>query len=76
MLAASVFFCRKGATGSSNRISRLCVVAEPPSLALGECTDKGSVNQRTVLFHRTALVQALYDGSAPHMVLSSDDRQH
>ncbi|MFA9215863.1 MAG: feruloyl-CoA synthase [Sphingomonadaceae bacterium] len=65
-----------GATGSSNRISRLCVLAEPPSLALDECTDKGSVNQRAVLLHRNALVHALYDGSAPHMVLAQDDRQY
>jgi feruloyl-CoA synthase len=47
-------------TGSSNRICRAILVAKPPSLDRGEMTDKGSINQRAVLKHRAALVEALY----------------
>ena len=53
------------ATGSANRIARALLLAEPPSIDKGEVTDKGSINQRAVLKHRDALVQALHDGSAP-----------
>lgn len=51
------------ATGSSNRVCRLLVVEEPPSMAAGEVTDKGSLNQRAVLANRAALVEELYAGS-------------
>jgi hypothetical protein len=40
-------------------------MAEPPSIDKGEVTDKGSINQRAVLKHRDALVQALHDGTLP-----------
>ncbi len=50
----------KTATGSANRIARLHVMHEPPSIDKGEVTDKGSVNQRAVLTHRSALVEALH----------------
>jgi feruloyl-CoA synthase len=53
------------ATGSANRIARALLLTEPPSIDKGEVTDKGSINQRAVLKHRDALVQALHDGSAP-----------
>ena len=49
------------ATGSANRVARLLLLAEPPSIDKGEVTDKGSINQRAVLKERDALVQALYD---------------
>jgi feruloyl-CoA synthase len=48
------------ATGSSNRIARALLLAEPPSLDAGEVTDKGSLNQRAVLTRRAALVDTLY----------------
>ena len=51
------------ATGSSNRIARLLVLEEPPSLDAGEMTDKGTINQRAVLARRAALVDELYAGS-------------
>ncbi len=53
------------ATGSANRVARALLLAEPPSIDKGEVTDKGSINQRAVLKHRDALVQALHDGTAP-----------
>jgi feruloyl-CoA synthase len=49
-------------TGSSTRVARALVLAEPPSIDRGEITDKGSINQRAVLSHRDADVQRLYDG--------------
>ena len=52
------------ATGSANRITRLHVMLEPPSIDKGEVTDKGSVNQRAVLLHRSALVDALHADTA------------
>jgi feruloyl-CoA synthase len=48
------------ATGSSNRVERIMLLAEPPSLDRGEITDKGSINQRAVLNARAALVEELY----------------
>jgi feruloyl-CoA synthase len=50
-----------GGTGSANRVERLHVLREPPSIDKGEVTDKGSINQRAVLAHRDALVQRLYE---------------
>jgi feruloyl-CoA synthase len=49
-----------GSTGSSNRIARVRVLDEPPSLDKGEMTDKGSINQKAVLRARAALVEELY----------------
>ena len=53
------------ATGSANRIARMHLMAQPPSIDLGEVTDKGSINQRAVLKHRDALVTALHADSLP-----------
>jgi len=47
-------------TGSSNRIARVAVLEEPPSLDAGEMTDKGTINQRAVLRRRRQLVEDLY----------------
>jgi feruloyl-CoA synthase len=56
-------------TGSSNRVARVHLLVEPPSMETGELTDKGSINQRAVLKQRAAIVDALYDGSDPHTIL-------
>jgi feruloyl-CoA synthase len=53
------------ATGSANRVARLHAMHEPPSIDKGEVTDKGSINQRAVLQHRAALVDALHAGTLP-----------
>ena len=47
-------------TGSANRLVRAVVAETPPSLDLGEITDKGSLNQRVILAHRADLVEELY----------------
>jgi feruloyl-CoA synthase len=46
--------------GSSTRVARAILMAEPPSMDKGEMTDKGSINQRAVLMNRAALVEELY----------------
>jgi len=56
-------------TGSASRVARAVLLSEPPSIDKGEVTDKGSINQRAVLKHRDALVQALHEGTAPHTLL-------
>ncbi|GGO83431.1 feruloyl-CoA synthase [Marinobacterium nitratireducens] len=58
------------ASGSSNRIDRACLQAEPPSLDLGEVTDKGSINQSAVLKHRADRVDALYEGRDSDIVFA------
>jgi feruloyl-CoA synthase len=47
-------------TGSATTIARMCLLDMAPSLDLGEITDKGSINQRAVLTHRAAQVDALH----------------
>jgi feruloyl-CoA synthase len=59
---------KRDASASSNRIVHAVLLAEPLSLDKGEVTDKGSVNQRAVLAHRSALVDAMYAGTAPHQL--------
>ncbi len=55
--------------GTSARIRRAILLAEPPSLDVGEMTDKGSINQRAVLAHRAALVEQLYADPPPENVI-------
>jgi len=55
--------------GTSARIRRAILLAEPPSLDVGEVTDKGSINQRAVLAHRAALVDDLYADPPPPAVI-------
>ncbi len=58
----------KTATGSANRIARLCLLSEPPTIDKGEITDKGSINQRAVLSHRADTVAALH-GDTLHFIV-------
>ncbi len=51
-------------TGSASRVARAVILREAPSIDHGEVTDKGSINQRAVLQHRAALVEALYTETA------------
>ena len=47
----------------------MLLLGEPPSLDVGEVTDKGSINQRAVLTHRAALVEELYANPPPRSVI-------
>ncbi len=55
--------------GSSTRVERAILMADPPSMDKGEMTDKGSINQRGVLKNRAALVDALYADPPPADVI-------
>ncbi len=55
----------KAAGGSSNRIARVMLMSEPPSIDGHEITDKGYVNQRATLERRAKLVDALYAADPP-----------
>jgi feruloyl-CoA synthase len=57
------------ATGSSNRVVALVLLAELPSLDAGEITDKGSINQRAVLRCRASAVADLYTSPPPAHVI-------
>jgi len=54
-----------GATGSSNRIVRAIVLADPPSVKAHEITAKGNLNNNAVLRHRAGFVDRLYDDGDP-----------
>ena len=57
------------ATGSSTRITRAILLDAPLSIDRGEVTDKGSINQRAVLEHRAALIEAFYaEAPPPHVI--------
>jgi len=51
-----------GSRGSSMRIQRALLMAEPPQVDAQEITDKGYINQRATLERRKALVETLYAG--------------
>ncbi len=57
-------------TGSSTRIARAMLVELPPSIDAREITDKGSLNQKAVLQHRSALVEELYDSRPSARVIA------
>jgi len=57
-------------TGSANRVARLHLMHEPPSIDKGEVTDKGSINQRAMLLHRAALVEALHAGQGIDVIVA------
>ncbi|WP_170134671.1 feruloyl-CoA synthase [Steroidobacter cummioxidans] len=50
---------------STRCVRRAMLLPTPPSLDQGEITDKGSINQRAVLSHRAACVDALYAAIPP-----------
>jgi feruloyl-CoA synthase len=58
------------ATGSSTRITRAILLDTPLSIDRGEVTDKGSINQRAVLDHRSRLIDELYSPLPPAYVIT------
>lgn len=59
------------ASGSSMRIDRMLLQAEPPSIDHREMTDKGSINQAAVLTRRAAIVTSLYEGTDPNVIIAA-----
>ena len=59
---------------AANRVARAILTDTPPSLDIGEATDKGSINQRMVLKQRAALVDELYADQLSPRVLAAGER--
>ncbi len=53
---------------SSRRIGRAMAIDDVPSLAAGETTDKGHINQALAVRRRARLVARLYDDAEPAML--------
>jgi feruloyl-CoA synthase len=56
-------------TGSSTRIARAMLMEDPPSIDAHEITDKGSLNQGAILRNRAVLVEELYIGHSPRVIV-------
>jgi len=54
--------------GSSARVRRAIVLAEPASMPEGEMTAKGNLNFRRILQRRAALLERLYDDGDPAVI--------
>lgn len=70
-LASKIASCLSEAaktSGSSMRIARALLLAEPPSVADGEITPKGSLNPRKILTRRAALFDRLYTNDDPAVI--------
>jgi feruloyl-CoA synthase len=59
-------------TGSSTFVARAVLLEQPPSIDAREITDKGSLNQKAVLAHRSAIVDELYAEAAPASVIVAE----
>jgi feruloyl-CoA synthase len=61
-------------TGSSTRVERAILLDMPPSIEVQEITDKGTINQKTVLKNRAGLVEDLYRDPVPaHVLVCSEN---
>ncbi|MFZ0624193.1 MAG: feruloyl-CoA synthase [Pseudolabrys sp.] len=61
--------------GSSTRVERMLLMADPPSMDKGEMTDKGSINQRAVLKNRATLVDELYAVPLSSRVIAAEGKR-
>jgi feruloyl-CoA synthase len=68
---AALDLLARDSTGSSTFVRRALLVDEPPSLDAREITDKGSLNQKAVIQHRTALIDELYAEAPPARVIDT-----
>jgi feruloyl-CoA synthase len=59
-------------TGTSQRIARVVLLADPPSIDENEITDKGYINQRRALECRAAEVERLYAADPDEGVIVID----
>lgn len=55
-------------SASSQKIARVLLIDDVPSLAAGETTDKGHVNQKLALQRRGDLVERLFDDNDPQVI--------
>lgn len=63
-LSRRLQLCAQEGAGSSTRVVRAVMLAEPQSLTDGEITAKGNLNFRAVLMRRAALLKRLYEDGA------------
>jgi feruloyl-CoA synthase len=68
-VAAKFAAHNKASSGTSSRIKRVILLAEPPSVDGHEITDKGYVNQRATMERRHALVDKLFVNPPPPEVI-------
>ncbi|WP_028670663.1 feruloyl-CoA synthase [Saccharospirillum impatiens] len=64
---------KASSTGSSTRVDRLVLLTELPRLDAHEITDKGSINQRSVLENRAQTVADLYQPTPSPAVIRLTD---
>ena len=69
MVSAALRRHNERAAGSSERIARAVLLAEPLSIDANEITDKGYINQRAVLERRAVLVERLFAEPVPAEVI-------
>jgi feruloyl-CoA synthase len=62
---------KAGGAGSSQAPARALLLPDAPSMAAGEITDKGYINQRLVLQRRAAEVELLYTSPASPRVITA-----
>jgi feruloyl-CoA synthase len=63
----------RDAGGSSERLERILLLAEPPDADAFEITDKGYINQRAVIERRSAVVDSLYAVRVPRGVVCATE---
>jgi feruloyl-CoA synthase len=68
-VAAALARLRAENAGSAHTPARVLLLPDAPSIAAGEITDKGYINQRLTLQRRAAEVEALYAGTANPRVI-------
>ena len=73
-IAARLGRYNRGNSASSRRMDRFMLLADSPSFAAGETTDKGYINQRLAIRRRRAQVGELYDpdGESPRVYVLGD----
>jgi feruloyl-CoA synthase len=59
-------------TGASQRVARVVLLDDPPSIDANEITDKGYINQRRALERRAAVVERLYAAAPDDHVIVVD----
>jgi feruloyl-CoA synthase len=74
-LRTSIAASNREAGGSSMQVRRVIVLTSPPMIDANEITDKGYVNQRSVLDNRSHLVERLYSSSDHCDVILINDPQ-
>lgn len=68
-LCAALADLNREASGASQRVTRAIIMRQPPSFDSGEITGKGSLNARLIRERRADLIEALYLGTHPDVIM-------